>query len=83
MNTVINEELYKLWENTHLPLLEEIINKEMINTKILRKEISKLVEGWMKEIEEINLIFLFNVNVNCSSYNICIFKTAFSFLSSH
>jgi hypothetical protein len=41
MNTVINEELYKLWENTHLPHLEGIINKEMINTKISRKEIPK------------------------------------------
>jgi hypothetical protein len=41
MNIVINEELYKLWENTHLPRLEEIINTKMINTKIIRKEIPK------------------------------------------
>ena len=41
MNTVINEELYKLWDNTHLPRLGEIINKEKINTKILGEEITK------------------------------------------
>ena len=41
MNIIIDGELYKLWENTRLPRLEEIINKEMINTKILREEIPK------------------------------------------
>ena len=41
VNIIIDGELYKLWENTRLPRLEEIINKEMINTKILREEIPK------------------------------------------
>lgn len=41
MNIINNGGLHKLWENTHLPRLEEVINEEKINTKILKGEISK------------------------------------------
>jgi hypothetical protein len=66
MNIIINGELYKLWGNAHLPRLEEIINKEIINTKILREEFHKYVKGWMTGIKEIDLLFLFNLIVSCS-----------------
>jgi len=45
MNIINNGELHKLWENTHLPRLEEIINEEKINMKVLRGEISKSKVG--------------------------------------